>query len=408
MNSIIDNISNKEIWLEYLKFKKKQASFSKYEIQALEEFIENEKYLDITNMIISEEYSFSIPEKHLINKINKSKKRVVYSFEEAENYVLKVITYLFSKKYDNSYPCNCYSFRKNSSVKNAINRITSTKDINTLYGYKVDISNYFNSINVDIMLEKLKVFISDDNKLYNLVEKILKEKRVSFENNIIEEEKGIMAGIPISSFLANIYLMDVDKYFEESKVLYFRYSDDIIFFTDENQIELYIQILKNKIRENKLELNEEKIIRINPGDKWDFLGFSFESGKIDISSVAKRKIKGKIKRACRKLRRWMLRKEASSDRAIAAVIRKFNKKFYMIDNTTELTWCLWYFPVINTDEGLKEIDEYMQQELRFISTGKHSKRNYNIRYEKLKDLGYRPLVAEYYKFKDNLINKKVR
>ena len=102
----------------------------------------------------------------------------------------------------------------------------------------------------------------------------------------------------------------------------------------------------------------------------------------------------------------MIRKDASSDRAISAVIRKFNKKFYMIDNTTELTWCLWYFPVINTDEGLKEIDEYMQQELRFISTGKHSKKNYNVKYEKLKQLGYRPLVSEYYKFRNELINKR--
>ena len=406
MNSILDELSKEEVWHEYLEFKKKQASISKYEIKKLEAFIEDKKYMEIVEKIINEEYTFSIPEKHLINKVNKSKKRVVYSFNEFENYVLKVVTYLFSKRYDELYPDNCYSFRRNSCVKNAINKIVHTKDLNTLYGYKVDISNYFNSINVDIMLNKLKNFISNDKKLYSLIEGILKDKRVSFENNIIEEEKGIMAGVPISSFLANIYLMDLDKYFESNNVLYFRYSDDIIFFTSENEIELYIQILNNKIKENKLVLNEDKIIRITPGNRWDFLGFSFENRRIDISDVAKKKIKGKIKRACRKLRRWMIRKDASSDRAISAVIRKFNKKFYMIDNTTELTWCLWYFPVINTDEGLKEIDEYMQQELRFISTGKHSKKNYNVKYEKLKQLGYRPLVSEYYKFRNELINKR--
>ena len=405
MNSILDELSNDDVWKEYLEFKKNQASISKYEIKKLEEYIYSKKYLEITDKIICGEYIFSIPKKHLINKINKSKKRVVYSFDENENYVLKVITYLFSKKYDNKYVDNCYSFRRNSSVKNAINRIVRTKEINQLYGYKVDISNYFNSIDVSIMLKKLKVFIPDDAKLYNLIEKILLEKRVLFEERIIEEEKGIMAGVPISSFLANIYLMDIDNYFEDSNVLYFRYSDDIIFFTDENEIELYMKILNNKIRENKLKLNEEKIIKINPGDKWDFLGFSFENGKIDISSVAKDKIKGKIRRASRKLRRWMLRKDASYDRAIRAVIRKFNKKFYMIDNTNELTWCLWYFPIINTDEGLKEIDNYMQQELRYIATGKHSKKNYNIRYKELKELGYKPLVSEYYKFKDINYNR---
>ena len=63
------------------------------------------------------------------------------------------------------------------------------------------------------------------------------------------------------------------------------------------------------------------------------------------------------------------------------------------------TWNLWYFPVINTTEGLHEIDLYMQQSLRYIATGRYNKKNYNIRYKDLKKLGYRSLVAEYYKFR---------
>ena len=98
----------------------------------------------------------------------------------------------------------------------------------------------------------------------------------------------------------------------------------------------------------------------------------------------------------------MLKKNTDSNRAISAVIRKFNRKFYMVDNTRELTWSLWYFPVINTVEGLHEIDEYMQQELRYVATGKHNKKNYNIRYSDLKRLGYRSLVHEYHKCKTQL------
>lgn len=41
-----------------------------------------------------------------------------------------------------------------------------------------------------------------------------------------------MAGTPMSPFLANVYLTEMDKYFEERDVLYFRYSDDIILFAD--------------------------------------------------------------------------------------------------------------------------------------------------------------------------------
>ena len=94
----------------------------------------------------------------------------------------------------------------------------------------------------------------------------------------------------------------------------------------------------------------------------------------------------------------MIRKDASYERAVSAVIRKFNKKFYQVKDNSELTWCLWYFPIINTSKGLHEIDLYMQECLRYIRTGRYNKKNYNLKYEELKRLGYRPLVGEYYKF----------
>ena len=65
----------------------------------------------------------------------------------------------------------------------------------------------------------------------------------------------------------------------------------------------------------------------------------------------------------------------------------------------EFTWCRWFFPNITTDVSLKEIDEYMQQYIRYIITGRHYKGNYRITYKQLKEWGYRSLVHEYYKYK---------
>ena len=397
MNSLLFQIADEEVWKEYLEFKRKQASISKMEMQELEEYIVNKKYESITNKIVKGKYKFSIPEKHLINKINKTKKRVVYNFEKDENMILKVITYLFSKKYDDKYSDNCYSFRKKYTVKDALKMLSKSNNTHKYYGYKIDIENYFNSVNVDILLSKLKIFLEDDPILFKFIKGILTDNRVIFNNQIIEESKGIMAGIPISSFLANIYLQDIDEYFKKENVLYARYSDDIIFFTEQDKINIYMSKLKEMIAQNKLNLNKEKIQYIEPTDKWDFLGFSYQNGTIDISDIAKKKIKGKIKRASRKLRRWMIRNNADSNRATAAVIRKFNRKFYRVENKNELTWQLWYFPVINTTESLHEIDLYMQDCLRYIKTGKYNKKNYNLRYAELKKLGYKPLVREYYK-----------
>ena len=393
---IIDYITDEKLWLEYYEFKKEQNSYTKKELKELEIYITEKKYIDIATKIKNEQYVFSIPEKKLINKIDKSKKRVVYCYNNDEMIILKMITYLFTKKYDSLYSSNCYSFRRSYGVKNAINKIIKNNDINKMYGYKLDISNYFNSVDIDILMHKFNQFAPHETKLSKLLSSILYNKKVQFKDKIIEEEKGMMAGLPTSSFLANIYLQDVDEYFLNNNIEYFRYSDDILLFTDKEHFQDYSNTLNELLALNKLLINPKKIKHINPGEEIEFLGFSINNNEIDISNITKKKIKGKIKRSARKLRRWMLKNNADYTRAIAAVIRKFNRKFYMVDNTRELTWTLWYFPIITTDKSLKEIDEYFQNTLRYIKTGRYNKKNYNIKYDELKKLGYRSLVHEYY------------
>ena len=49
-------------------------------------------------------------------------------------------------------------------------------------------------------------------------------------------------------------------------------------------------------------------------------------------------------------------------------------------------------------EGFRIIDDYMQEYLRYLYSGRHYKGNYKITYEMLKKIGYRNLVNEYYKY----------
>ena len=81
------------------------------------------------------------------------------------------------------------------------------------------------------------------------------------------------------------------------------------------------------------------------------------------------------------------------------MIRVFNNKFFRELNTKDLTWSKWFFPTITSAKKLNEIDKYLVQYLRYLSTGRFSKQNYNISYDKLKALGYRSLVNEYYKYR---------
>ena len=74
--------------------------------------------------------------------------------------LLKLLTYLTLRKYDHIYAPNLYSFRPGVCAKDAIMTICRTKDLHDLYSYKIDVSDYFNSIPVDKICSVLDETIS--------------------------------------------------------------------------------------------------------------------------------------------------------------------------------------------------------------------------------------------------------
>ena len=401
--SIIDEINNAMKWQMFLEHKQTNNNMSKDEELALIEFIEKKRFEYFYEQIKAGEFPKDFPHKLVVNKEDSNKKRIVYSYENEENIVLKFIAYNLYE-FDDVFSKNTYAFRRGYGVKDAIWRLKGSEKFEEYYCYKADISNYFNSIDVDLLLEKLSFVKERDVQLYNLFVKILKEERVYSDGKIIQENHGAMAGMPCSPFFANVYLKELDRYFEERNIPYFRYSDDILIFAkDEDKLEEYINLFKEMLEHNKLIINESKIMRTKPYEPFEFLGFSYDRGIIDLSFNTKRKIKAKIKRKAEALRRWQRSKNLTEDKAAIGFIKAMNKKFYggnsMEIDEDAFTWSRWFFPNITTDRCLKEIDEYMQQYIRYVITGRHYKGNYRVTYEQMKEWGYRSLVHEYYKTK---------
>ena len=403
METLLDQLSSKDVWLQFQRYKTDRNQLNRKELKQLETFIQEERYLRIT-----EDFSFSYPVRKQITKLGSAKKRIVYSYNEDETWVLKLLAYLLYR-YDEKISNNCYSFRRNMTAKTAFDRIRKIPDLNSRYVLKLDIHDYFNSINVGQLLEMLKDVIDDDPFLYGFLKDILNQDRCVFSGELIEEKRGAMAGVPLASFFANVYLMDLDGYFEEKGIPYFRYSDDmIIFFESEEQLRENESFLQDFFIRKKLALNEEKHHLSQPGEAWDFLGFTYRNGEIDLSDITIEKMKGKIRRKAMKLYRERKRKQLSYEKTARAMIRSFDQKFYDLTGRNDFTWIRFYFPVITSDKGLEEIDRYMLEYLRYLYSGRHYKGNYAIRYEMLKKLGYTPLKAEYYKWKkeNELLNRQ--
>lgn len=397
--SILYQANDPLTWNEFYSRKLEKGNVSKRELSGLLEFIENEEYSEVAACLFSR--PFSHPRISEINKKGSSKKRAVFTFPRKENYLLKLIVHLLYR-YDGIFPDNLYSFRQNVSVKDAIRRIANWGQLKSSYCYKVDIHDYFNSVDTEIMSDIIRKRIDSlDHPLSELLIKLISDP-FAIKNGVITKcKKGVMAGMPVSGFLADLYLIELDEWFASRGIMYLRYSDDIVVFAESSEkIDLYEKTIKDFLQSKHLEVNPKKEVRTLPGEPVEFLGFRFEGNDITISRISVEKLKDKIRRKARALYRWRIKRSLSPDKAIRGLIKHFNRKFYNNPIHNEMTWCRWYFPVITTDKALMEIDRYMIQYIRYIPTGRHSKINYRLRYDKIKALGYVSLVNSYYKYKN--------
>ena len=394
--SLLDQLFDKTSWEKFYRYKASLKCSKRFK-KELREFIDKERYLAYESQVRSCK-DLPLPSKSVISKMSSQKKRTVYKYPYDFNMILKLLTYLVLRKYDSIYSSNLYSFRPGLCAKDAITAICRTKDLHSLYSYKIDVSDYFNSIPVPNICEVLDNTITDDDKLLMFMKKLLNEPCVISGNDTVTEQKGIMAGTPIASFYADLYLKDLDEWFDLRGITYARYSDDIIVFAKtENEISKYREVILNKLSEKGLKVNPDKEFYGRPEDGFTFLGVQVKNGDIDIAPASVVKLKGKMRRKARALERWRDRENLDTRKSAAAFIRIFNHKLLEVNEDSDLTWSLWFFPVITTTKSLHEIDLYAQELLRYLISGKHTKSRFNVRYEELKELGYRSLVNEYYK-----------
>lgn len=397
MPSVLDQLTDPKTWEEFLSYKLSNHYLSKKEKEQFTSYIEEQRYLPIARALASGNYCLGLPQRRVINKSGTSKKRIVYTFSDDENIFLKCLGYSLYQ-YDDRLSDRCYSFRRSRSARDAIFEILSQEDRDSLFCFKADISNYFNSIPEEQLMQVLSELLPDDPKLLWFFRELLFSGKSTLpDGSVLSEARGAMAGTPVSPFFANIFLLSMDRYFEEIGVSYFRYSDDILIFShSREELDAHITGFYRQLEEKGLSVNPKKVSVSSPGEPWEFLGFSYKDGQVDISDITKNKLKGKIRRKAKALLRWKTKTGAEYERAAKALIRTFNKKLYNEENNDLFTWCRWFFPVITTDRSLKEIDAYLLEYVRYLYSGRHYKGNYKITYDSIKKLGFRSLVHEYY------------
>lgn len=400
-SSFLETLKSKEEWEKFLKDKVSSRYINKWESDMIRAYIDEEKYLVAAKQIEEGNFPPELVTKKVILKPGTEKKRFVYTYSEDVNVTLKfLVQYLY--KYDDMYEVNCYSFRKNHGVKQAVRKLKRKPRFAQMYCCNAEIRNYLNSMNVSLLLDRLSFVREDEEEIYQIFEKMLARPEVMYEDRIVQDNHGAMAGIPLAPFFANIYLKEIDTIFAENKIDYFRYGDKILIMADSmEEMERLQAFLTAQLTLSKLSINPNTLCVKEPGETIEFLGFACKDGELDLAESTKEQIKARIKKKAEAARRWQLSRKLTPDKAASAFIRTMNKTFYGYNDENATRWDGWYFPSLTVTDGLQEIDRFMQLYIRYCITGKHYKGNYRITYEQMKKWGYKNLVNSYYKCHHN-------
>lgn len=398
---ILQELNDKRVWLAYLARRGQSGYTGGEELAELSAYIEGERWRAVTEPLTRGEFVFSLPVKSMISKIDTDRKRILYRFPKDEAMVLKVMNFLMAR-YDGLFGESCYAFRTNRTVRDAVKGLAAMPELGHKYTVKVDIRNFFNSVPAPRMIEMLEKHITDDKPLVEFLAWLLSRNQAIWKDGVLEEPTGVLPGSAMAGFLANLYLTDVDEFFTSRGIAYFRYSDDILLFVDsEEEQQRCLNLLSDLIREKGMSLNPEKCVLTAPGQRWEYLGFSYADGECDLAAITVTKAKQRIRRHARQLYRENRRRGAMGyEETVKLLLKYFNTRFFH-DEVTGFSWCRWYFSVITTSKSLEQIDACMQQYIRYLYSGRHYKGNYRITYEKIKEMGYRSLVHEYYRYLKN-------
>ena len=258
--------------------------------QKFDETLDTELSL-IQRKIENNTYDFSFYKQKLIVKsVNKTRQISIPTLRDK-----LVIKYLYS----------CISDKFENVTKNILlpqQIIKKVKDSKSQYDsfIKVDIQNFFPSINHEILLKKLKIKI-DDEKILGLITKAITQSTVDVKTPFKQRVKynnmvGVPQGLSISGLLAEIYINNLEqKYTTKKNLEFFRYVDDVLIFCNNNDIDKITKELKNDFEDLKLsihdfEVNSNKSSFGNISKSFEFLGFKFQNELISVRESSIQKI----------------------------------------------------------------------------------------------------------------------
>ena len=236
------------------------------------------------------------PEPYLRIEIPKKKNEVrkLGLLSVKDKIVQYAIKLLVEPLFENVFVDNSYGYRPNKGHTKAVRRTLSEclKKKNH-WALRLDIDNYFDSINHHLLAARLHTLIPDE----EIVRLIMLCVQMGVVNKYLkwnDSLEGVPQGAILSPLLSNFYLNPFDKYVLTLCRSYVRYADDFCLLCETHdqaksilkQVSVY---LKSTLG---LELNPPIVVELRKG--FEFLGITISKSGLSLSAKKEQDLKERV------------------------------------------------------------------------------------------------------------------
>lgn len=346
-----------------------EQSFSDIEAQGLADFLRG-----IREDLIRNRYK-PLPNRRVEIPKGNGKVRTLQIPCICDRVVQGALKLILEAAFEADFCSNSYGFRPGRSPHRALAEVRRSVMRRMSKVIDVDLSRYFDTIRHSTLLDKIAQRIQDPQVLH-LVKQIIK----------VGGNLGVPQGGPFSPLAANIYLNEVDWFFDAIRckttdgnyeaVNYHRFADDIVVtvsghHTKRGWAERALQRLQEQFALIGVELNQEKtkVVNLLKGEAFEFLGF-------DLRRVSKRDGNGylilmtpkkKARQAVKAKIRDIIRRGGATPAAI--LVKRIN--------ATLAGW-VNYFRVGNASSAFSEVHNYVEMKVRTLLTRRKRRQKTSI------------------------------
>ena len=267
-----------------------------------------------------------------------------------DRFIQQATLQVLQRKWDRSFSDSSYGFRPGRSAHQAIAKAQSHVEAGYPFVVDIDLEKFFDQVNHDRLMSQLAIRIAD--------KRVLKLIRAYLRAGILENGlvsipgEGTPQGGPLSPFLSNVVLDELDKELESRGHRYVRYADDCnIYVSSRRAGERVMKSITRFITQRlKLRVNEGKSAVDSPQNR-TFLGYTFTGGQSPnrrkIAPKSVKRFKAQVR--CLTRRNWGISLEDRIER-LSRYLRGWRG----------------YYGYCETPSVLRDLDSWIRRRLRCV------------------------------------------